>query len=148
MRKARTAKKPHETRLLRLAAWIIDQSEPVTRGQIFEAFPDEYGGNPDAAERKFTRDKDALKRLGFNLETAELGGRDEQIGYAIDARTSMLPPVELAPDERAAALRPPDARRAGERAPQARRRGEGSAPARRGHGGSLDGREHGRGPPP
>ncbi len=103
MPKARTAKKPYEARLLRLAAWIIDQSEPVTRGQIFEAFPGEYGGKPDAAERKFTRDKDALKRLGFNLETEELGGRDEQIGYAIDARTSMLPPIDLAPDEATAA---------------------------------------------
>jgi proteasome accessory factor B len=103
MAKARTAKKPHEARLLQLAAWILDQSEPVTRGQIFAAFPDDYGGKPDAAERKFTRDKDALKRLGFNLETEELGGRDEQIGYAIDAWTSMLPPIELGPDEAAAA---------------------------------------------
>jgi proteasome accessory factor B len=103
MARARTAKKPHEARLLRLAAWILEQSEPVTRGQIYEAFPGEYGGKPDAAERKFTRDKEALKRLGFNLETEELGGRDEQIGYAIDARTSMLPPIELGPDEAAAA---------------------------------------------
>ncbi len=102
MPRARSAKKPHEARLLRLAAWILDQSEPVTRGRIYEAFPDEYGGNADAAERKFSRDKDALKRLGFNLETEELGGRDEQIGYAIDARTSMLPPIELTPDEAAA----------------------------------------------
>ncbi len=103
MPRARTAKKPHEARLLRLAAWILAQSEPVTRGQIFEAFPEEYGGKADAAERKFTRDKDALKRLGFNLETEELGGRDEQIGYAIDARTSMLPAIDLQPDEAAAA---------------------------------------------
>jgi proteasome accessory factor B len=102
MAKARTAKKPHEARLLHLAAWILEQPEPVTRGQVYAAFPDEYGGKPDAAERKFTRDKDALKRLGFNLETEELGGREEQIGYAIDARTSTLPPVDLAPDEAAA----------------------------------------------
>jgi proteasome accessory factor B len=102
MATARTSKKSHEARLLQLAAWILGQSEPVTRGQIFAAFPREYGGKPDAAERKLTRDKDALKRLGFNLETEELGGRDEQVGYAIDAWTSMLPPIELAPDEAAA----------------------------------------------
>ena len=102
MAKARTEKKPHEARLLRLAAWILDQSEPVTRGQIFAAFPDDFGGKPDTAERKFTRDKDALKRLGFNLDTEELGGREEQIGYAIDARASMLPPVVLGADEAAA----------------------------------------------
>jgi proteasome accessory factor B len=102
MAKARTEKKPHEARLLRLAAWILDQSEPVTRGQLFAAFPGDYGGKPDTAERKFTRDKDALKRLGFHLETEELGGREEQIGYAIDARASMLPPVDLGADEAAA----------------------------------------------
>ncbi|HEX9050338.1 MAG TPA: WYL domain-containing protein [Anaeromyxobacter sp.] len=101
MPKARTSKKPHEARLLRLAAWILDRSEPVTRGEIFAAFPNDYGGKPDAAERKLTRDKDALKRLGFNLETEELGGRD-QVGYTIDARTSTLAPVELGPDEAAA----------------------------------------------
>ena len=45
-------------------------------------------GRTDTAERKFTRDKDALKRLGFHLETEELGGREEQVGYSIDARSS------------------------------------------------------------
>ncbi len=102
MAKARTEKKPHGARLLRLAAWILRQSEPVTRGQIYAAFPDEYGGKADAAERKFSRDKDALKRLGFNLETEELGGREDQVGYAIDPRASMLPSVDLGPDEAAA----------------------------------------------
>ncbi len=101
MAKARTAKKPHEARLLRLAAWILSQSEPVTRAQIYAAFPDEYGGKADAAERKLTRDKDALKRLGFNLETEEVGGED-QAGYAIDAHSSLLPPIDLTVDEAAA----------------------------------------------
>jgi proteasome accessory factor B len=102
MAKARTEKKPHEARLLRLAAWILGQSEPVTRGQIYAAFPDDYRGKADTAERKFSRDKDALKRLGFNLETEELGGREEQVGYTIDARSSSLPPIDLTADEAAA----------------------------------------------
>jgi predicted DNA-binding transcriptional regulator YafY len=102
MARAKPERKRHEARLLRLAAWIIAQREPVTRARIYEAFPREYGGRPEAAERKFSRDKDALRRLGFNLETEELGGREEQVGYAIDARTSTLPPVELGPDEAAA----------------------------------------------
>lgn len=101
MAKPRTEKKPHEARLLRLAAWILSQSEPVTRAQLFAALPDDYGGRPDTAERKFTRDKDALKRLGFHLETEELGGRDEQVGYSIDARSSLLPTIDLGPDEAA-----------------------------------------------
>ena len=102
MPRARPEKKPHEARLLRLAAWILEQSEPVTRGQIYAAFPDEYRGKADTAERKFSRDKDALKRLGFNLETEELGGREEQTGYAIDARSSSLPSIDLGADEAAA----------------------------------------------
>ncbi len=99
MARARTEKKPHEARLLRLAAWILEQREPVTRAQIYEAFPGEYRGKADAAERKFSRDKDALRRLGFLLDTEEMGGREEQVGYAIDARASLLPPIELTADE-------------------------------------------------
>jgi hypothetical protein len=99
MAKAPKAKKFHEALLLELAAWILSQSEPVTRAQINEAFPDDYGGRPETAERKFTRDKDALKRLGFNLETEDLGGRKEQVGYAIDAHSSLLPPIDLTADE-------------------------------------------------
>jgi proteasome accessory factor B len=97
------ARRPHEARLLRLAAWILAQAEPVTRGRIFEAFPDEYGGRGDTAERKFTRDKDALRRLGFVLETEQLGGREDQVGYSIDARSSALPSLDLSADEAAAA---------------------------------------------
>jgi predicted DNA-binding transcriptional regulator YafY len=93
--------KPHEARLLKLAAWILSQSEPATRTQIFEVFEDEYGGKRDTAERKFTRDKDALKQLGFNLETEELGGED-QVGYSIEARSSLLPPLDLTVEEAAA----------------------------------------------
>lgn len=100
MPNARTEKKPHEARLLRLAAWILSQSEPVTRAQIYAAFPDHYRGRPDAAERMFSRDKDALRRLGFNLETEEVGGAD-QVGYTIEAHSSLLPPIELAGDEAA-----------------------------------------------
>jgi proteasome accessory factor B len=101
MVKARTEKKPHEARLLRLAAWILSQSEPVTRAQIYAAFPDHYRGKPDATERMFSRDKDALKRLGFNLETEEVGGED-QVGYTIEAHSSLLPPIDLTADEAAA----------------------------------------------
>ena len=68
----------------------------------YAEFPDDYRGKADTAERKFSRDKDALKRLGFNLETEELGGREDQTGYAIDARSSSLPSIDLGADEAAA----------------------------------------------
>jgi proteasome accessory factor B len=90
-----------EARLLRLATFMLGQSEAVTREAVVEAFPDDYAGKPDASERKFTRDKDALRRLGFAIEKVALGGREEQVGYVLDARSSTLPALELAPDEAA-----------------------------------------------
>jgi proteasome accessory factor B len=90
-----------ESRLLRLASWLLAQGDAVTREQIYEAFPDEYRGKPDAKERKFTRDKDALRRLGFPVEKVELGSKDEQVGYVLDARSCALPKIELTPDEAA-----------------------------------------------
>jgi predicted DNA-binding transcriptional regulator YafY len=90
-----------EARLLGLAAWILEQGDPVTRQQIFEAFPADYGGRADAAERKFSRDKDALERLGFTITLAQLAGDEQGPGYAIDPRSCRLPAIELAPEEAA-----------------------------------------------
>ena len=96
------AAKDYEARLLKLAAWILSQERAVARAEIFAAFPDQYRGKAEAQEKKFTRDKDALRRLGFNLETAEVGG-DEQVGYTIESHSSMLPRIDLTADEAAAA---------------------------------------------
>jgi predicted DNA-binding transcriptional regulator YafY len=90
-----------EARLLKLAAWLLSQSEPVTRSQLVETFPDDYRGKPDAVERKFTRDKDALRRLGYAVETVELGQRKDATGYVIDARSCSLPKIDFTPDEAA-----------------------------------------------
>ncbi len=100
MAKAAPKHKAHEARLLRLAAWLLSQPSPVSRAEIYARFPD-YRRAAANAEKMFTRDKDALKRLGFNLTTEEIGGA-EQVGYAIDAHGSMLPPIELGADEAAA----------------------------------------------
>jgi proteasome accessory factor B len=94
--------KDYEARLLKLAAWILSQERAVARAEIFAAFPDQYGGKAETKEKKFTRDKEALRDLGFNLETEEIGG-DEQVGYAIEPHSSLLPPIDLTPDEAAAA---------------------------------------------
>lgn len=100
--RARPRTKPHEERLLKLAAWILSQDVPLTRAEIYAAFPAHYRGDALARERMFSRDKEALRSLGFNLETAEVGG-DEQVGYTIDAHSSTLAPLELSADESAAA---------------------------------------------
>jgi proteasome accessory factor B len=89
-----------EARLLRLASWLLEQGEAVTRSQIFEAFPEDYRGKPEAAERKFTRDKEALRHLGYVIGTVELGSR-EGPGYVLSARACTLPKIALAPEEAA-----------------------------------------------
>jgi proteasome accessory factor B len=99
---ARRAAPPNaETRLLRLATWLLDRTEPATRAQIYEAFGDDYRGRPEAKERKFSRDKDELRRLGFAVEKVDLGRAEDQVGYLLDARSSSLPPLDLAPEEAA-----------------------------------------------
>jgi proteasome accessory factor B len=106
-RRPRTAATP-EARRLRLAAWLLAQTEPVTRGQIYEALPDDYdpgdgeGPRAAAAERKFTRDKDALRRLGFAIDKVDLGSRDDAVGYVLDARACALPAIDFGDDEAAA----------------------------------------------
>ena len=88
-----------ESRLLRLAAWLLAQGEPASRRQIYEAFPDEYGGTAEASERKFSRDKDALRELGYVIEVVDLGRKDDPLGYLLAPRSCALPPVELSPEE-------------------------------------------------
>jgi proteasome accessory factor B len=83
-----------EARILKLVSFILDQPGAVTAKQIFERFPDDYPANKaEARERKFTRDKAAIKRLGFVLATSG----DES--YLIDPRSSKLPTVELGQEE-------------------------------------------------
>ncbi|WP_242344111.1 helix-turn-helix transcriptional regulator [Anaeromyxobacter terrae] len=97
------AKSSTEARLLGLASWILSQSEPVSRAQICAEFPADYGDPKSAsAEKKLSRDKDALRELGFNLETEELSVKEGQVGYSIDAHASLLPPIELTQEEAAA----------------------------------------------
>lgn len=97
-------KKPSRTeaRLLGVVSFILSQPEPVTRQQIYDALPEDYAGSQAANEKKFTRDKDALRRLGFVLETEEISSDDGQVAYFIDPCSYALPALELGPDEAAA----------------------------------------------
>jgi proteasome accessory factor B len=73
-----------ERRLLRVAAWMMDRSEPFTREDLLEAFPDDYGPPGEAAWKKFGRDKVAIERLGVALRLVE----DDQTRYLVD-RTAL-----------------------------------------------------------
>jgi len=88
-----------EARLLKLAAFLHDQHEPVSREAIYEAFPDDYRGTAAARERKFTRDKDALLSLGLALRFVEEEG--ERGAYVLDITSSFLPQLSFTPEEAA-----------------------------------------------
>jgi proteasome accessory factor B len=81
-----------------LVSFILAQPGAVTAGQIFERFSDDYGTpktrtGKETRERMFSRDKAAIKRLGFVL--AKVG----EDSYLIDPRSSKLPAIELDHDE-------------------------------------------------
>ena len=93
------AKAGAEARLLRLAAFLHDQREPVAREAIYEAFPEDYRGSDAAREKKFTRDKDALLALGIALRFVEEEG--EKGAYVLDVSSSFLPELAFTAEEAA-----------------------------------------------
>src|SRR5919204_536383 len=91
-------------RLLDLVALLLDAAQPVSFADLREAFPDDYGGPRDAAERKLERDKAELLQLGVPLEfvPASLDDERELGGYRIDRAAFFLPDPRLLPEEAAA----------------------------------------------
>ncbi len=88
-----------ETRLLKLATWLASRGEPVTRETIYEAFPGDYAGGDAAREKKWTRDKTDLRRLGIPLIFEEDEGREG--AYLVDSHACVLPKLEFSPEEAA-----------------------------------------------
>jgi predicted DNA-binding transcriptional regulator YafY len=91
-------------RLLDLVALLLDAREPVSFAELRDLFPDEYGGNRGAAERKLERDKADLLDLGVPIEYVAPEQLDERDlgGYRIDRKTFFLPDPSLQPEESAA----------------------------------------------
>src|SRR5256885_1597802 len=90
-------------RLLDLVALLLDGAEPVSFADLREAFPDDYGGARESAERKLERDKAELLQLGVPLEFVPPGVDDEREvgGYRIDRAAFFLPDPRLLPEEAA-----------------------------------------------
>lgn len=87
-------------RLLDLIAYLLDAKGPRSFAELRGAFPDEYAGSADSAERKFERDKAELLELGIPIdwtETEEESGG----GYVIDRDAYYLPALGLTPEENA-----------------------------------------------
>jgi proteasome accessory factor B len=91
-------------RLLDLVALLLDAREPVSFAELRDLFPEDYGGNREAAERKLERDKSELLELGVPLEYVDPDRLDERDlgGYRIDRKSYFLPDPRLLPEESAA----------------------------------------------
>lgn len=94
----RLEKKDARRRLLRLAAWLVKKGE-ATREEIYAEFSRDYDGDAAANEKKWTRDKRDLKKLGIPVHFVEEEG--EKGAYVVDPTACTLPRLEFAPDEAA-----------------------------------------------
>ncbi len=85
-------------RLLDLVALLLDARAPLTWSAVHDSFPDDYGGSPEAAERKFERDKAELLELGIPIAFSPATDEHEA-GYVIDRAQYYLPEPGLTPEE-------------------------------------------------
>ncbi|MFT3839629.1 MAG: WYL domain-containing protein [Myxococcaceae bacterium] len=86
-------------RLLDLVALMLDATKPVSWAAIREAFPDDYGGEKESAERKFERDKSELVELGIPLTYQPKKEEDDDEGYLVDKSAYYLPEVQWTKEE-------------------------------------------------
>jgi proteasome accessory factor B len=99
MPRANPARRSPDARLLKLAAWLHARREPVTREEIYAAFPEDYTGKPEACEKKWTRDKQDLRRLGIPVGFLEEEG--EHGAYLLDPSACAMPRLDFTPEEAA-----------------------------------------------
>ncbi len=82
----------------RVATWLVWKGE-TTREELYAAFAKDYGSDADANEKKWTRDKRDLKRLGIPIVFVEEEG--ENGVYVVDRSSCMLPKLEFEPEQAA-----------------------------------------------
>jgi proteasome accessory factor B len=85
-------------RLLDLVAFFLDAGSPVSWEELRDAFPDEYSGSAESANRKWERDKAELLELAIPLTFVQRTD-DTPAGYVIDRSAYYLPEVGLSPEE-------------------------------------------------
>ncbi len=86
-------------RLLDLVALLLDAKKPVSWASIRAAFPDDYGGTAESAERKFERDKAELLELGIPLTYIPAEDEERSEGYVVDKNAYYLPEVQWTKEE-------------------------------------------------
>jgi proteasome accessory factor B len=93
-----TEKKDARRRLLRLATWLVRKGE-ATREEIYAEFARDYDAGAEANEKKWTRDKRDLRKLGIPVRFVE--DRGDKGAYVVDPTSCTLPRIDFAPDEAA-----------------------------------------------
>jgi proteasome accessory factor B len=87
-------------RLLNLVIALVNTSVSMTKQQIRTSVAGYADApSPEAFERMFERDKDALRDLGIPIVTVDAGGHSDDVGYRIDQDAYALPAVDLTPAE-------------------------------------------------
>lgn len=89
-------------RLLDLVALLLGAGDLVSFADLREAFPDDYGGTQEAAQRKLERDKADLLQLGVPIEYVEASEDRDLGGYRVDRKAYFLQDPRLVPEETAA----------------------------------------------
>ena len=78
---------------------MLNSNRPLSRSEIRDAVRDyPSGGNQDAFERMFERDKDELRSMGIPIQSVEIDG-PEGIGYAIARSDAFLPAIDASESE-------------------------------------------------
>jgi predicted DNA-binding transcriptional regulator YafY len=90
--------KDPRSRLLRLATWLVRKGE-ATREELYAAFSKDYGSDAVANEKKWTRDKRDLRKLGIPIVFVEEEG--EKGVYLVDRTSCALPKLEFEPEQAA-----------------------------------------------
>jgi len=86
-------------RLLNLVIALLNTSSRMTKDQVRSSVAGYETESTEAFERKFERDKDALRDLGIPIVTVQADGRSDEIGYRIDPDAYTLGDLELSPAE-------------------------------------------------
>lgn len=80
---------------------LLNATRPVSRAVLRGSIPGYSQDSEPAFERMFERDKEGLRGLGIPVETRPIDtGFHDEVGYWIDKRTALLPPIPLTPGER------------------------------------------------
>ncbi|MDR3202243.1 MAG: WYL domain-containing protein [Bifidobacteriaceae bacterium] len=82
-------------RLLNLVIALTNAPRPMSKGDVRARVAGYAGGDQNAFERRFERDKDLLRDLGVPVEAVAGAVHGDEHGYRIDLESAAMPPVEF-----------------------------------------------------